>query len=89
MIQGDLIVQTPLEPTRENMKYHRDCINPMKRTQASMIHMSDVPEVVAPNLELSWLIPIIAPYYRSGKSRANRLCKRRGGSMGLDTMSGT
>ena len=57
--QGDLIVQTPFEPTQENMKYHRDFINPMNRNRGSLMSISNVPEVVAPNLELSWLIPIM------------------------------
>ena len=59
--QGELHVQAPLEPTKEHMRHHWDCINPMYRTRASLIHMSDVPALVSPNLELSWLIPIMAP----------------------------
>ena len=50
-----------LDPTKENMKDHQDCIDPMLRTQASRIHMSDVPGIVSRKPELTWLIPIMAP----------------------------
>ena len=55
--QCNLFVQAPLDPTKENMKYHQDCIDPMVRTQASRIHMSDVPGIVTRKPELTWLVP--------------------------------
>ena len=54
--QRDVIVQAPFDPTMENMKHHRDCINFLSRTQASRIHISNVPDVVLPNTELVWLV---------------------------------
>ena len=97
--QGNLIVQPPLEPTKENMKFHWDCINPMQRTQAAMIHMSDVPGVVAPNVELSWLIPIMAPILQNQgtnirallyhlKCQSDNYWSHRGPVVGADVLRG-
>ena len=60
-LQGDLIVQAPLDPTRENMRHHQDLINPMERNRAALTHMSDVPGTVSRNTELKWLIPSMSP----------------------------
>ena len=55
--QGELIVQTPFEPSKENMKHHRHFIDPTMRSGAQGLSIAQVSNVMNMTDELSWLIP--------------------------------
>ena len=57
--RGDIVVQKPWAPSKENMKEHRDCIDPLRTSPAQTITMSQVAEVMAQGDENTWLIPIM------------------------------
>ena len=55
--QGELIVQTPFDPSKENMKHHRNFIDPTLRSIAQGISIAQVTSLMTMTDELSWLIP--------------------------------
>ena len=40
--RGKLVVQPPWDPSKENMKYHWNCIDPLHRSPTQTIMMSEV-----------------------------------------------
>ena len=69
--RGELIVQSPLNPTVENMKNYCYCIDPLHRSPTQTIKMSEVEEIMSLADESLWLIPIMAPILQEqGTNRA-------------------
>ena len=57
--RGEMVVQVPWTPSKENMKEHRNCIDPLRTSFAQTITMSHVVEVMARANENMWLMPIM------------------------------
>ena len=59
--RSDLLIQTPLEPTIDNMKQYRDCLDATNLSPARTVLMSEVAAEMPMTDEGMWLIPIMAP----------------------------
>ena len=58
--RGEMVVQVPWTPSKENMKEHRDCIDPLRTSFAQTITMSHVAGVMARADENMWLMPTMS-----------------------------
>ena len=52
--QGELIVQTPFDPSKENVKHHRNFIDPTLRSTGHRISIAQISSLVTMTDELSW-----------------------------------
>ena len=72
--QGDLIVQTPYSPSKENMRHHRDFIDPTLQSDAQNTSMSQVRDFLNGTDEVSWLIPPMATILQTQGTNTRALC---------------
>ena len=72
--QGELIVQTPHDPTKENMKYHRDFIDPTLRSVAQGMSMIQIRNLTTMTDELTWLIPPMSTTLQNQGTNTRALC---------------
>ena len=71
---GELVVQSPLTPTVENMKNYCYCIDPLHRSPTQTIKMSEVGEIMSMADESLWLIPIMAPILQEQGTNLRAMC---------------
>ena len=72
--QGDLIIQTPYSPSKENMRHHRDFIDPTMQSVAQKTSISQVKNVLDGADEVSWLIPPMTTILQSQGTNTRALC---------------
>ena len=72
--QGELIAQTPFDPSKENMKHHRNFIDPTLRSVAQGISIAHVRNLMTMTDELSWLIPPMGAILQYQGTNTRALC---------------
>ena len=72
--QGDLIIQTPYSPSKENMKHHRDFIDLTVQSDAQRTSIAQVMNLMVQTDELSWLIPPMATILQTQGTNTRALC---------------
>ena len=72
--QGELIVQTPHDPTKENMKYHRNFIDPTLRSVAQGMSMIQIRNLTTMTDELTWLTPPMSTILQNQGTNTRALC---------------
>ena len=72
--QGELIVQTPFDPSKENMKHHRNFIDPTLRSVAQGVSIAQVRNLMTMTDELSWLIPPMGAILQNQGTNTRALC---------------
>ena len=72
--QGELIVQTPFEPSKENMKHHRHFIDPSLRSVAQGMSIAQVHHLMAMADEPSWLTPPMESILQHQGTNTRALC---------------
>ena len=72
--QGELIVQTPFDHSKENMKHHRHFIDPTLRSIAQGIGIAQVSNLMTATDEPSWLIPPMRAILQNQGTNTRALC---------------
>ena len=72
--QGDLIVQTPFVPSKENMRQHRNFIDTTVQSIAQMTGIAQVGNIMTMSDEASWLIPPMAALLQHQGTNTRALC---------------
>ena len=72
--QGRLLVQTPHDPTKENMKHHRNFINPTRRSVAQNMTMVQIRNITTMQDELTWLLPLMSATLQNQGTNTRALC---------------
>ena len=72
--RAELVVQSPLHPTVENMKNYCYCIDPLHRSPTQTIKMSEVEEIMSMADESLWLVPIMAPILQEQGTNLRAMC---------------
>ena len=72
--QGQLLVQTPHDPTKENMKHHRNFIDSTHRSVAQAMTMGQVRHLTTMQDELTWLLPLMSPTLQNQGTNTRALC---------------
>ena len=72
--QGQLLVQTPHDPTKENMKHHRNFIDPTQRSVAQDMTMVQIRNITTMQDELTWLLPLMSATLQNQGTNTRALC---------------
>ena len=72
--QGQLVVQTPHDPTKENMKHHRSFIDPTQRSAAQDMSMARIREINTMQDEITWLLPPMSTTLQNQGTNTRALC---------------
>ena len=72
--QGQLLVQTPHDPTKENMKHHRNFIDPTLRSVAQNMTMVQIRNITTMQDELTWLLPLMSATLQNQGTNTRALC---------------
>ena len=72
--QNDLIVQTPYNPSKENMRHHKDFIDPTLQSEAQRASIAQVSDLMMGSDELSWLIPPMRTILQTQGTNTRALC---------------
>ena len=72
--QGELVVQTPHDPSKENMKHHRNFIDPTQRSVAQEMTMVQIRNITTMTDELTWLIPPMGTTLQNQGTNTRALC---------------
>ena len=72
--QGQLLVQTPHDPTKENMKHHRNFIDSTHRSVAQAMTMVQIRDLTTMQDELTWLLPLMSPTLQNQGTNIRALC---------------
>ena len=72
--QGDLIVQTPFVPSKENMKQHRSFIDTTVQSIAQRTSIAQVSNLMTMTDEASWLIPPMGALLQYQGTNTRALC---------------
>ena len=72
--QGDLIVQTPFVPSKENMRQHRNFIDTTVQSVAQRTSIAQVSNLMTMTDEASWLIPPMGALLQYQGTNTRALC---------------
>ena len=72
--QGRLIVQTPHDPSKENMRHHRTFIDPTQRSVAQEMTLIQVRHITTMQDELTWLLPPMSTILQNQGTNTRALC---------------
>ena len=81
--RGMLLVQPPWDPSKENMRHHWNCIDPLHRSPTQTIMMSEVAGVMSMADESLWLIPIMGSILQDQGTNIRAMCHHRNSPMVL------
>ena len=72
--RGTLLVQPPLDPTKEDMNLYSNCIDPSYRSPTQTILMSQVADILSTTEESLWLIPIMSSILQEQGTNTRAMC---------------